>query len=87
MDELLMIEAALNEAAWWDKYKCRSLTREESAELKVPQKDLQCSVMHFESKDGKKTGFVAYTHRACTSFYDKPGDIPAEKLKFISSTS
>jgi hypothetical protein len=77
----------LSEKAWWDKYERRSLTAEESKQLKVPKSELGCSVMYFEDKKGKKKGYIAYTHRAASGFYDNPGDIPASKLKFISSTA
>jgi hypothetical protein len=70
-----------------DRYERRSLTREESSRLKVPQRDLQCSVMHFTKKRGGGGGYVAYTHRARSKFYDRPEDIPAKTLEFISSTS
>jgi hypothetical protein len=94
MDNELLVESAieadlesLTEAAWWDKYKRRSLTREESGRLKVPQAKLDCTVMYFEDKKGEKVGYAAYTHRAATKFYPEPEAIPAEKLEFISSTS
>lgn len=78
----------LVEAAWWDKYERRSLTREESSSLKVPKAELGCSVMHFSPKrGGGKSGYIAYTHRACTKMYDRPEDIPAKQLRFISSTA
>ncbi len=91
LDNELLVEAAvaeyLEEKAWWDKYEKRSLTKDESARLRVPKSELQCSVMHFTHKRGGKGGFIAYTHRAATGFYDRPEDIPAAKLKFVSSTS
>jgi hypothetical protein len=92
LDNELLVEAAiqeyLEEKAWWDKYEKRSLTKEESSRLKVPKAELQCSVMHFTPKSGKgEGGYIAYTHRASTGFYDRPEDIPAAKLKFVSSTS
>jgi hypothetical protein len=92
LDDELVTEAAidgiLHEAAWWDKYDRRSLTAEESGRLKVPKSELQCSVMHFTPKKaGQKGGFIAYTHRCASGFYDKPEDIPAKKLRFVSSTS
>jgi len=65
----------------------RSLTRAESSQLKVSQSELSCSVGYFEDSRGKKLGYRAYTHRAGTKYFDKPGDIPAASLKFISSTS
>jgi hypothetical protein len=92
LDDDLLIEVTiatyLEEKAWFDKYERRSLTREESSRLKVPKAELSCSVMHFTAKrKGQKDGYIAYTHRASSGFYDKPEDIPATKLKFISSTS
>lgn len=92
LDDELLIEAAvagvLEEGAWFDKYERRSLTREESSRLAVPKADLQCSVMHFTAKKkGNKDGYIAYTHRCSSGFYDRPEDIPASKLKFVSSTS
>ena len=92
LDDELLVESAiqeyLEEKAWWDKYEKRSLTRDESSRLKVPKSELQCTVMHFTPKSGKgEGGFIAYTHRAATGFYAKPEDIPAAKLKFVSSTS
>ena len=79
---------ALEEAAWYDKYERRSLTREESSKLRVSKSELQCSVMHFTPKSGKgEGGYAAYTHRASSGFYARPEDIPATKLRFISSTS
>lgn len=78
----------LLEAAWWDKYEKRSLTAEESSRLKVPKSELECSVSYMEPKSkGKKGGYIAYTHRASSGFYDSPEAIPAKTLKFISSTS
>lgn len=82
------IAAYLEEKAWFDEYERRSLTREESSRLKVPKAELSCSVMHFTAKKkGRKGGYIAYTHRASSGFYDRPEDIPAAKLNFISSTS
>jgi hypothetical protein len=88
--ELAQFEArtVLAEASWMDKYDRRSLTKDESAKLKVPKEKLSCSVMYFEPKrKGTKGGYMAYTHRASSGFFDKPEDIPEKKLLFISSTS
>ena len=79
-------EVALTEAAWWDKFVRRSLTREESSQLKVPKADLGCSVMHFTDKKGKELGFRAYTHRTASKFYPRVSDIPEKVLQFVSST-
>ena len=87
LDDALLLEVALTESSWLDKYERRSLTADESSRLKVPKSELDCSVMHFTHKKGGKGGYIAYTHRASTGFYDKPEDIPASKLNFISSTS
>jgi hypothetical protein len=76
----------LTEAAWWDKYIRRSLTRAESAGLKIPRDKLGCTVMHFSDKSGKDLGFKVYTHRCASKFYKKTSDIPAKTLEFISST-
>ena len=43
--------------------------------------------MYVTDKKGKPKGYIAYTHRAGTGFYDKPEDIPAKRLRFVSSTS
>ena len=85
--DLLQELAYLEEKAWWDKYERRSLTPEESSRLKVPKAKLGCSVMHFTHKGGGKGGYIAYTHRCASGFYDRPEDIPAKKLQFVSSTA
>jgi hypothetical protein len=78
----------LEEASWLDKYERRSLTREESSRLRVPKDKLQCTVAYFEpKKKGAKGGYIAYTHRCTSGFYDRPEDIPVKKLEFVSSTS
>ena len=86
-DDLLVENADVLNESWLDKYIVRSITKAESAKLQVPKKDLHCSVMHFSDKKGNPKGFIAYTHRAGSGFYDKIEDIPAKKLRFISSTS
>ena len=96
MDDELLIEAAVSgvaidllvEAAWWDKYEKRSLTADESSRLKVPKAKLGCTVMYMTpKKKGAKGGYIAYTHRCTSGFYDRPEDIPAKKLEFVSSTA
>ena len=91
LDNLLIEMAAddaLQEAAWWDKYEKRSLTADESSRLKIPKAKLGCSVMHMTpKKKGAKGGYIAYTHRCTSGFYDRPEDIPAKKLEFVSSTA
>ena len=91
LDNLLIemaADEALQEAAWWDKYEKRSLTAEESSRLKVPKAKLGCSVMYMTpKKKGAKGGYIAYTHRCASGFYDRPEDIPAKKLEFVSSTA
>ena len=91
LDSLLIemaTDEALQEAAWWNKYERRSLTAEESSRLKVPKADLGCSVMFMTpKKKGAKGGYIAYTHRCTSGFYDRPEDIPAKKLEFVSSTA
>ena len=92
MDDEMLIEmalvGALDEAAWWDKYEKRPLTADESSRLKVPKSKLGCTVMYMTpKKKGAKGGFIAYTHRCTSGFYDRPEDIPASRLKFVSSTS
>jgi hypothetical protein len=86
--ELSLVKESLLNEEMFEKYEKRSLTRDESSKLKVPLKDLDCSVMHFKSKSGKqKDGYAAYTHRCWSGLYDSPDKIPEKKLKFISSTS
>lgn len=92
LDGELLIELAVQDFEVLDeatkkKYIVRSLTRAESAELQIPKAKLGCTVSYFEDARGKKLGYRAYTHRCCTNFYDEPGDIPAGKLKFVSSTA
>ena len=43
--------------------------------------------VHDAEKKGAKGGYIAYTHRCTSGFYDRPEDIPAKKLEFVSSTS
>ncbi len=87
LNESTILEEA--KTSFFDKFNKRSLTREESSQLKIPKKDLHCSVMFFSPKSSRtkeKGGYIAYTHRSSSGFYDKPGDIPIDKLKFVSST-
>ena len=87
LDDGMILESTILHEDWRDKYIIRSLTKEESSKLKVSKSELSCSVMYVTDKKGKPKGYIAYTHRAGTGFYDKPEDIPAKKLRFVSSTS
>jgi hypothetical protein len=73
-------DAFLDEASG-DLKGRRSLTTEEEGKLRVPKDKLECSVGFVPGR-----GYVAWTHRARSKFYDCPSKIPARALKFIGST-
>lgn len=65
-----------------EKMEKYPLSTKEREECKARFGKVQCSFAK-----NKRGEFFAYTHRARTNFYKTIGEMPKDKVRFVSSTS